>query len=920
MQWNEFRSHIRHLPTKDLERVERAFELGKEMHEGQKRRSGKPYFDHCIAVADMLADMGADADTIIAALLHDTIEDTPLTLKDVEKEFGKTVAALVDGATKLRKEDIAKKPTLDERVETLRKIFTLMQQDVRIMVIKIVDRLHNMQTIEFLSKEKQKIMARQTLDVYVKIADRLCMQDLHDELEALCLGILEPGLFKKLFTLRVENEKSGQKIIQKISASIHGSHPSLSNNINVQNENKPWQKLRAQLEREGTAITGVSSLTAVFVCKDVETCYRVFGALHQNWQRETLSFEDFINSPMINGYQGLNTTVILEDGTRVRCKIRTEEMHAYARKGVTTKCFDSEATGLLDYLPWAEHIPTLAEDTANRSAQFWESLQSDILGESIVIHGPNDRAISLPKGATALDGALYFFPSRALRTTSIRVNGKNVAFSTPLEHAASLDLELASHRTVQREWLKWVNTGLAIAEIRGALAAQSEETKLSTGKQMLQAVMEEQKKGYIEEFDEERILEGVRSIGYESLEDLYRAIADGHVEPSEASAAIFEMKNGLHPEHARPYRVQYSYALDDFDTVTQLLKLYKQYKAYRRKLRIGFNPLKRMGTATLYLSLTPEKQRALLAALQTTGAKDVRWGLVSSYRIGATLTAALILLWGLDPIVAKAILNAGVTPVSFTVIRCLVLAVFSLLVLLCAKRSRTLSRIPLNYSSLWIAGIAFFLVSLFTYFALASVSPITYNTVLRGTAVLLATPLFWRHRSYKELTAVWLLTFGAFALIIFSQESLLGFALSICALAFFGIYTAASTRFQLTAKILARYPEFFFTISVITALMAVFLSVFAPVSLPSNPLLILTIVYTICFIGIPYLIFYSITRHIGYSALSPWINVTLIVTFIGQAVIFGFENMLILIPAAILLVLASLYSSQKAVFVTSTKE
>ena len=215
MQWKEFRSHVHYLPASDSARVGKAFALAQEVHKGQKRRSGDPYFSHLLATASMLADMEADGDTLIAAFLHDAVEDTPLTLEEIDRQFDGSVRMLIDGVTKLEKADIAEKPSLDEQTETLRKIFTLMEQDIRIMVIKLIDRLHNMQTAEFLEPERQLTLAQETLDVYVKIADRLSMQNIRDELEALCLGILQPQHLVVLQTLRSENEGLGHKLAQK---------------------------------------------------------------------------------------------------------------------------------------------------------------------------------------------------------------------------------------------------------------------------------------------------------------------------------------------------------------------------------------------------------------------------------------------------------------------------------------------------------------------------------------------------------------------------------------------------------------------------------------------------------------------------------------------------------------------------------
>ena len=217
MQWSEFRAHVRHLSSEDLDRVKTAFGRGEEAHSGQKRKSGEPYFTHCIAVANSLADMGADADTIIAALLHDAIEDTPLTLEMIEQEFDSSVPSLIDGVTKLDETELKENPTFEQETETLRKIFTYMQQDVRIMIIKLADRLHNMQTLKFLDPKRQQSLAEETRDVYVKIADRLSMRDFRDELEALCISILEPDLFGQLTELRRKNKKTNDIIYVIIS-------------------------------------------------------------------------------------------------------------------------------------------------------------------------------------------------------------------------------------------------------------------------------------------------------------------------------------------------------------------------------------------------------------------------------------------------------------------------------------------------------------------------------------------------------------------------------------------------------------------------------------------------------------------------------------------------------------------------------
>ena len=239
MQWNVFRSHIAYLSKADITRVSKAFELGAELHKDQKRRSGQLYFTHPIAVAHKLADYHADADTIIAALLHDTVEDTPITLSEIHDQFNGSVAELIDGVTKLTPEDVQGNPALDDNIETLRKLFTYLEKDVRIVIIKLADRLHNMQTVEHLSEKRQISYAQETLDVYVKIADQLSMRDLRDELENLCLSILKPDLCEKLHALDAENERLGKQIIKRITTTL--DKEGVLDNKQIHFEYKSWQ-------------------------------------------------------------------------------------------------------------------------------------------------------------------------------------------------------------------------------------------------------------------------------------------------------------------------------------------------------------------------------------------------------------------------------------------------------------------------------------------------------------------------------------------------------------------------------------------------------------------------------------------------------------------------------------------------------
>ena len=891
MQWSEFRAHVRHLSSEDLDRVKTAFGRGEEAHSGQKRKSGEPYFTHCIAVANSLADMGADADTIIAALLHDAIEDTPLTLEMIEQEFDSSVPSLIDGVTKLDETELKENPTFEQETETLRKIFTYMQQDVRIMIIKLADRLHNMQTLKFLDPKRQQSLAEETRDVYVKIADRLSMRDFRDELEALCISILEPDLFGQLTELRRKNKKTNDMNIHKIITALHESHLSLIQNISIKCEPKSWGRLHAQLEAKGSSVTGVSALTAVFICKDTETCYRVFGALHQCYQRETLSFEDYINSPQINGYQGLHTTIILEDGTRVRCKIRTEEMDEYAYRGITTKCFDSEAMGILDYLPWTNRIATLSADTADRSEQFWASLQSDILGDSIVIHGPNDKTFTLPKGSTALDGALYLYAEKALAVTSIKVNGKEVTFSTPLEHAASLDLTLANKPVVKREWLEWVQTGFATATIRTALGQQSDRRKINIGQYLLCEALKDHKAGFIEEFKQEGFKEGLQSLGYSSLREAYISIADGHLEPEEIYTAIFAPRKTKNLLQKKLCTVRYSVPVDNPDIHAQLAKVHQEFHAFFKQVYYSEQHPKHLAFTKVKVHLSPDEQKAYINKLIIVGAKEVEIFSVSSLlklKIGIGI---IILLWGINPVIAKWFLSQGITPLSIVTIRMFAFFLYATVFFVGWKFffGKVYKPIPHAMKRALLPAIGLFALPIFTYYALTMIPPSVHLTILRFNVLLL--PLFTltaqrtiKSRSFLFTMFVCLAGLGLLLLMPTNLPAI-GILLSVLALFTYSSYSLITEHTLQRHKIGDRYPQLLLNIGVLLGIFGVILAMFQPLNHIWNSSTLPIALYVLICVFIPHTCFNAILKKLQFKYITDMFLVEIPIAIVAEVLL-----------------------------------
>ncbi|OIO53504.1 hypothetical protein AUJ46_04875 [Candidatus Peregrinibacteria bacterium CG1_02_54_53] len=890
MQWKEFESSLRHLSAAERERVHRAFELCISAHEGQKRKSGEPYSSHPIAVTLILADMGAGADSLVAALLHDVLEDTDITLAYIEKRFSPTVAALIEGMTKLDDQSVREHPTLDEEIESLRKMVILMQEDIRIMVIKLADRLHNMRTVQYLAKERQQSFAQETMDIYVKIAERMSMHDFSDELEGLCLAVLDPGTFTKLTQLRDANERQAAKLVDALRESLYGEPEPLPEEVTVRVEQKTWDHLRARLASDTDTHSVRSDITCAFLCKDISQCYETLGILHQKWQHEILSFKDFINAPAINGYRGLHTTIILEKGTRVRCKIRTKEMQKYARKGVSTLCFDHKAIGIMNYLPWTERIAPLSKDTADKSQEFWDSLQNDILGKSIFIYGPDDTTIQLPTGATVLDGAFYLFKEKALKTKLIKINGKGAPFFTPLNDGDALSLELASRHTVTRDWLEWVHTGVAIAAIRSLLGSASRQQKIESGKRVLQDAMIKQARGYLKEFTEESLMQGIHSLGYTSLDEAFIAIADGHLQASVAIAAIFQpVKSGKNLTPEKKYcTVRFTLSSASLhELLSHMLFLEEKYDVSLGDMQILLSG-HRQTKIVLRLDLTSEERQSIATELRAVGANNVRVLLTHSM-LRQVLTVILIFtLWGFDPIIAHLLLKTHqISALDLTIVRFFSLLGLSAVMLLWIRLHSPLRfvALPLRSKTLWLSVGALFLVALFTYLSLEQTLPSHYTIPMTVSGFLLTTIV--NRKRWKTMLAAWTCFVVGIVLLIISTPSwtFRSMLFTFIAIAAFTVFSVASERYKRLEQVDVRVAQYFFILSFFCALLALPLLPSAHLLQYGAPVMARMILFSVFFAGLPYYIYYYLLSHREIDFVMRFSFLLIFTTIVGQAVL-----------------------------------
>lgn len=825
MQWSAFQERLSHFTTADRDAIEKAFETAKKAHDGQARKSGEPYFTHPIAVAESLIGIGADRDTIIAALLHDTVEDTGMTLADIERDFGKSVAGLVDGVTKLGRGDVAMHASMDQKIETLRKMFTLMEQDIRIMVIKLADRMHNMKTLKYKDMAKQRIVAEETLETYVPIADRLCMREWRDELESLCHVVLDPTEEDELHHLQGKHMIHAATAMSHMKSALLDTFPSMHFEVTTERKSRASLFLQRDLEQQSSDVR--PSVTVVLICDTVDDCYVMLGHVHQLWQREVLTFDDFINHPAINGYQGLHTTAILESGVRVRCKIRTKDMDLYAHIGIAKHCFNTDPKGVLEYLPWTQRIAPLAKDTKNRSMEFWESLQSDILSDSIIVYGPGGRSELIPNGATALDAVLSLFQERAFLQSSIRVNGIPVSPAHHMENASTVEVTLSSRPTLKREWLYWVQTGMGIAMVRGELAKKSGGKLEAVGLSILQDALTQRGGGYIEEFDTNALDLSIKNLGYDSRKEAYIAIANRHLEPSDILQAFEKVsrRSGKSTEEVREDCL-YTFTVDrDVNSLRKLLSVYETYNINLQNigLRLSRGRDLRMSVKA---TMTPNEQESYRQELLAAGARDI--AVQKSMRNELLLMIIVVVCWALNPVWARSLMSYGIAPMELVSLRSILFCALSTLLYVGWRllRKGSYSRVPRITALAMLPALATFTLALLTYMSISNIAPSIHLTILRFNVILLPAIhyFFFRNTKNKKINVLILAAIIAIPLMTFAfipAVSHMGLVFAFLALVAYITYSLLTEYTLQKNKIGIRYPVFLFQMGLILGILGV---------------------------------------------------------------------------------------------------
>ena len=480
-------------PKTDEKLLRAAYEYGREMHEGQTRHSGEPYFSHPVAVAAILAEQRLDDSTIITALLHDTIEDTGASYGTVAEKFGGEIADLVDGVTKLTNLQLSSTET--QQAENFRKLFMAMSKDMRVILVKLADRLHNMRTIKAMRPEKQVKKARETMDIFAPLAGRMGMQWMREELEDLAFRVLNPDARASIIRRFITLQKEAGDVIERITKDMRLELDKADLQAEVLGRaKKPYSIWRKMQEKE----MGFSRLSDIYgfriITETENDCYAVLGAIHQRWRAVPGRFKDYISQPKSNGYRSIHTTVSGRDGKRVEVQIRTRQMHDVAEAGVAAHW--SYRDGMRVENPFAvdpaKWISSLTEqfDAEEDHAEFLEAVKLEMYADKVFCFTPKGDVVKLPRGATPIDFAYAIHTRIGDACVGAKIDGMRVPLWTRIKNGQSVDVITADGQTPQATWLDIAITGKARSAIRRALRELDRDRYIKLGRELARAAFD----------------------------------------------------------------------------------------------------------------------------------------------------------------------------------------------------------------------------------------------------------------------------------------------------------------------------------------------------------------------------------------------------------------------------------------------
>ncbi|WP_110183562.1 RelA/SpoT family protein [Nocardioides solisilvae] len=546
-----FRAVRANHPKADLALLERAYTTAEKMHGTQTRKSGDPYITHPLAVTTILADIGMTEPTLVAALLHDTVEDTPYTLEQLRADFGDEVAALVDGVTKLDKVKYGDAA----QAETIRKMIVAMSRDIRVLVIKLADRLHNMRTLRYVPQASQERTARETLDIYAPLAHRLGMNTLKWELEDLAFATLHPKIYDEIVRMVAERAPSRDQFLTQVIAQVKEDLKNSRIKAKVTGRPKHYYSIYQKMIVGGREFSDIYDLVGIrILVEEDRDCYSVLGVLHSRWNPVLGRFKDYVAMPKFNMYQSLHTTVIGPAGKPVEVQIRTFGMHRRAEYGVAAHWkykensrdgVDTDRRGDLDDMHWLRQLMDWQSDVED-PGEFLESLRFEINRAEVYVFTPRGDVIALPTGATPIDFAYAVHTEVGHHTIGARVNGRLVPLESTLDNSDVVEVFTSKAPTAgpSLDWLNFVKSQRARSKIRAWFTKERREEATERGKEQIARLMRKEGLPLKRLLSHESLTEAATYYKLADVSALYAAVGEGNLSAQAVVRRVIELHGG----------------------------------------------------------------------------------------------------------------------------------------------------------------------------------------------------------------------------------------------------------------------------------------------------------------------------------------------------------------------------------------
>ncbi len=535
----------------DLAMIQKAYVFAATAHAGQTRLSGEPYLSHPLAVADTLAEMGFDEPTVAAGLLHDTVEDTGVDIDSIAENFGDETADIVDGVTKISRIPFENKE--EAQAENIRKMILAMSHDMRVIMVKLADRLHNMSTLDFQKAYKQKRIAQETMDIYAPLANRLGLYNMMRRLEDLSFRYLRPDVYSLITHWLEEHRVVEKRIIENVVQMLKDFLTGNGIEGQVYGRIKHKYSIYKKMLAESLTLDEMHDIMAFrVIVKDVRECYAVLGLVHQQWRPVHGRFKDYISMPKANGYQSLHTTVIGPDRERIEVQIRTEEMHRQAEHGIAAHWLYKEHGRInskdLAQFSWLNEIFERQREEAD-SKEFMHSLKMDLFHDEVYVYTPAGDVKELPEGATPLDFAFLIHTKVGQHCAGAKVNGRLVPLGRPLKNGDTVEIITDPARNPNRDWLKIVKTAKARNRIQHYIRTEERMRAIQLGRELLEKEGRKVSINVSRAAKEGQLVIVAQDMNFDGLDELYAGVGYAHVTPRKVLNKLYAV---LNPELVLP--------------------------------------------------------------------------------------------------------------------------------------------------------------------------------------------------------------------------------------------------------------------------------------------------------------------------------------------------------------------------------